>query len=67
MTLSTWEEAVARTMEMTCSHGHLEMQPYRATFLFPPGNEDLSYSEAKREWYTVREWQNQRYILAYKK
>ncbi|GAQ11761.1 hypothetical protein ALT_9082 [Aspergillus lentulus] len=34
---------------------------------FPPGNEDLSYNEAKKEWYSVTEWQNQRYILAYKK
>ncbi|GFG27668.1 hypothetical protein IFM61606_07717 [Aspergillus udagawae] len=25
---------------------------------FPPGNEDPSYNEAKREWYTVKEWQN---------
>lgn len=34
---------------------------------FPPGNEDLSYNEAKKEWYTVTEWKDQRYIVAYKK
>lgn len=33
---------------------------------FPPGNEDLSYNEKKKEWYTVTEWKDQRYILTYK-
>ncbi|KAL4897511.1 hypothetical protein BDV59DRAFT_167915 [Aspergillus ambiguus] len=33
---------------------------------FPPGNEDLSYNEAKKEWYTVTEHAGQRYIVTYK-
>ncbi|KAF9895229.1 hypothetical protein FE257_000131 [Aspergillus nanangensis] len=33
---------------------------------FPPGNEDMSYNEAKGEWYTITEHADQRYILAYK-
>ncbi|GAB1213853.1 hypothetical protein ATERTT37_003006 [Aspergillus terreus] len=34
---------------------------------FPPGNEDMSYNEAKGEWYTVTEHVGQRYILSYKR
>lgn len=30
------------------------------------GNEDLSYNPVKKEWYTITEYQDDRFILTYK-
>ncbi|KAL4874877.1 hypothetical protein BJY04DRAFT_173018 [Aspergillus karnatakaensis] len=32
---------------------------------FPPGNEDLSYNEVRKEWYTVTEHSGTRFIVGY--